>query len=135
MNAIISKEEFSVIMKQIEIQREKVEKFSDALEEMSDGHIIFDSDNQYFNALMFLLNKVFSQKEDKYGTTIDWFLFEGTGKNNDTHEISFEGYKVNIDSYEKLYDLLITEKVYNETGDIKPTRDFFTKYGTKESER
>lgn len=130
-NIIISKEEFCKIMKQIEMQRKKTEKFSEALDEICDGFPVFDANNQYFSALIFLLNKTFNLKETSIGTTLEWFLFEGTGENSQTHKMSFEGYEVNIDSYEKLYDLLLSEKSYEEDNNPVPTIEFFKKYGTK----
>lgn len=131
MTHIITKQEFVRIMEQIKMQKTKIEEFNSALEKICDGFVVFDSDNQYLDALLFLLNKTFNLPETKFGTTLEWYLFEGTGINSQDHKISFEGYEVNIDSLEKLYDLLITEKINNEENNIEPTREFFLKYGTK----
>lgn len=131
---IITKEEFCKIMKQIEEQRKKVSDFSDALDKVCDGFVVFDSNNQYFEALLFLLNKTFNLKDQGYGTTLEWFLFEGTGENSKEHKMYFENREVNIDSYEKLYELLITEKAQVEDNNLELTRDFFSKYEIKEKE-
>ena len=40
-NPIITKEEFCKIINQIQEQRKKTEKFSDALEEICDGFIVY----------------------------------------------------------------------------------------------
>ena len=131
INPIITKEEFCNIIKQIQEQRKKNEKFSDALEEMCDGFIIFDSENKYFEALLYLLSKTFSIEPNSQYNTIDWYLFEGIGEEN-KREMSFEGLTVNIDTPEKLYELLLTEKANNEDDDLAPTREFFKKYGVAE---
>ena len=132
INPIITKEEFCNIIKQIQEQRKKNEKFSDALEEMCDGFIIFDSENKYFEALLYLLSKTFSIEPNSQYNTIDWYLFEGIGEEN-KREMSFEGLTVNIDTPEKLYELLLTEKANNEDDDLAPTREFFKKYGVAEA--
>ena len=130
-NPIITKEEFCKIINQIQEQRKKTEKFSDALEEICDGFIVFDSDNKYFEALLYLLSKTFSIEPDSQYNSIDWYLFEGIGEEN-KHEMSFEGLTVNIDTPEKLYELLLTEKANNEDDNLEPTREFFKKYGVAE---
>jgi hypothetical protein len=128
---IITKEEFCKIINQIQEQRKKTEKFSDALEEICDGFIVFDSDNKYLESLLYLLSKVFSIEPNSQYNTIDWYLFEGIGEEN-KHEMSFEGLTVNITTPEMLYELLLTEKANNEDDNLEPTREFFKKYGTLE---
>jgi hypothetical protein len=128
---IITKEEFCKIINQIQEQRKKTEKFSDALEEICDGFIVFDSDNKYLESLLYLLSKAFSIEPNSQYNTIDWYLFEGIGEEN-KHEMSFEGLSVNINTPEILYELLLTEKANNEDDDLEPTREFFKKYGVPE---
>ena len=128
---IIIKEEFCKIINNIQEQRNKNEKFSKALEEICDGFIVFDSDNKYLESLLYLLSKTFSIEPDSQYNTIDWYLFEGIGKEN-KHEMSFEGLTVNITTPEMLYELLLTEKANNEDNDLAPTREFFKKYGVAE---
>jgi hypothetical protein len=131
---IINKSEFCKIMKQIKEQHQSMQEFSNALNKVCDGFVLFDSDNKYLDALLFVLNKIFNLKDSNCGTTLEWYLFEGTGDNKQDHKIWFENYEVNIDTDEKLYDLLITEKINTETNNIEPTREFFTKYGIKKEE-
>ena len=130
-NPIITKEEFCKIINQIQEQRKKAEKFSDALEEICDGFIVFDSDNKYLESLLYLLSKTFSIEPDSQYNTIDWYLFEGIGEEN-KHEMSFEGLTINVTTPEMLYELLLTEKANNEDDNLEPTREFFKKYGILE---
>lgn len=131
---LLTKEEFCKIINQIQEQRKKNSDFSDALYKMCDGHPVFDTNNQYLDALLFVLNKEFGLVPNEEGNTLEWYLFEGNRNGKNEHITSFEGYTVNINTPELLYDELLTDKAFSEDGDIEPTREFFKKYGTKEVE-
>lgn len=69
---MIPKELFLSSLEKICMQRAKIEEFENALGKMCDGHIVFDRDNLYLEALLDLLKYTM---KDKYNN-IDWWLYE-----------------------------------------------------------
>jgi len=67
----ITKEEFLKILNDYRSQKERVEKMNQALDEMCDGYIVFDSNNKYLESLLFVLSKLFYQTPNDEFNTID----------------------------------------------------------------
>lgn len=127
---IINKEDFCKIISMIEEQRKKTSDFNDALNKICDGWPVFDLDNQYLNALLLLLKKVFNIDEEDAYNTLDFYLFEHFS--DDEKYMYYNNYKVNINTPELLYEVLLTEKAYKEDNNTEPTKVFFKTYGTRE---
>lgn len=83
----------------IRLQESKIDKFSKAIEEMSDSYVVFDSDNLYLSSLIELLKTIFNDKEDWIG----WWLWD------EAEKIIWlpSGEEISLDTPEKLYDFLI----------------------------
>ena len=73
---MLSKETFCSAIKNIQFQREKMSKFNDALDEICDGFVVFDSNNKYLEALLDVLKECMNDKDE----FIDWYLFEDVEK-------------------------------------------------------
>ena len=104
----ITKEEFLKILNDYRSQKERVEKMNQALDEMCDGYIVFDSNNKYLESLLFVLSKLFYQTPNDEFNTIDWYLFDCTNDTNE-HTMYYNGYEININTDELCYDLLYAE--------------------------
>lgn len=125
----ITKEEFLKIINDIRTQQEKMERFNKALDEMCSGYILFDAENKYFEALLFTLSKMFYQTPNSEFNTIDWYLFEGIGDENE-HTMYYEGYEININTDELCYDLLCAEFEQRANGNDEPMLKLFKAKGS-----
>lgn len=100
---MISKELFISVIDKIQKQQKKVEEFNDALDKICDGWPVYDTDNEYLNALLDVLNEEFHDE----GDTIGWWLWESSEKKigvpNDEGKIVW----YQIESKEQLYDYLV----------------------------
>lgn len=100
---MISKEQFIATMKKIQNQDTRTHKFSAALNEMGDGHFVFDSKNEYLTALLQLL------KADLHdnGEWIEWWLYES----NISHVVTWiendEPRSADLTESGALYDFLV----------------------------
>ena len=130
----ITKEEFLVVLNNIRTQKRKNEKLNDALDDMCDGYVIFNSNDKYLESLMMVLNRIFYQPDDDTHNTIEWYLYEGTEDDN-SHFMEMYGYELNIDTDEKLFELLQAEFEAYANNDDKPLEQLFHKYGTYVGER
>ena len=96
---MISKELFIKTIENIRKEEEKLDKFNQALYEISDGFPIFNPNNLYLKALFDVLEDIF---HDSTGT-IEWFLYEDVEK---TIWLA-DGTPIDVSTPELLYDYLI----------------------------
>ena len=96
---MLKKETFVNALLNIKKQSEKVHKFSSAIEEMSDGFIVFDNDNLYLSSLIEVLREVMNDKDD----FISWWLYE------DVEKVIWldDGTRIELNTAEDLYDYLL----------------------------
>lgn len=105
---IITREEFCKIINNIQSQKQKENKLSDAVEQFIDGWFVLN-ESFYEKELYFLLKKIFNDKNDYIG----WWLFEDVEKiiyiNNGRNSKSSKSNenKIVLNTPEKLYDFLI----------------------------
>ena len=122
---VLTKEDFCKIIAMIQEQQKKISDFNDALNKICDGWPVFDTENKYLEALLMSLRRIFNIDDNDQYNTLDWYLFEA----GDEKLQFFENYKLNINTPEILYDILITEKKWKEDNDIEPTRKYFKEHG------
>ena len=96
---MLKKETFVNALLNIKKQSERVDKFSSAIEAMSDGFIVFDSDNLYLSSLIKVLREVMNDKDD----FISWWLYE------DVEKVIWldDGTRIELNTAEDLYDYLL----------------------------
>lgn len=97
----VDKEHFVYYMACIKNQSDKIHKFSKAIEDLSDGYVLFDSNNLYLEALLDLLKITFNDQDDYIG----WWLYEDVEKK----VWLADGTEINLETPEALYDFLIKE--------------------------
>ena len=129
----ITKEEFLKILNDYRSQKERVEKMNQALDEMCDGYIVFDSNNKYLESLLFVLSKLFYQTPNDEFNTIDWYLFDCTNEDND-HTMHYNGRELNINTDELLYELLCAEFEQKANNNDEAMNTLFAEKGTEISE-
>ena len=125
----ITKEEFLHILKKIRKQKAKTEAFNKALDSMCDGYIVFDTNNEYLDALLFVLSKMFFQVPNSEFNTIEWYLFESAGKDNE-HTMYYAGHEININTDELLYELLCAEFEQRANNNDEPIVNLFKTKGS-----
>lgn len=124
----ITKEEFLKILNDYRTQKEKTEKFSKAIEDMCSGYVVFDSENKYLEALIFTLSKLFHQTPNEYSNTIEWYLFEYVGEDNE-HCMFYNGYELNVNTDELFWELLCAEFEQNANNNDTVMKELFKSKG------
>jgi hypothetical protein len=96
---MISKKIFVETIENIHKEEEKLDKFNQALYEISDGYPIFNPNNLYLKSLLDILEYIFHDTAE----TIQWYLYENVEK-----KIWLaDGTEIDVSTPEKLYDYLI----------------------------
>ena len=126
----ITKEEFLLILNNIRTQKRKNEKLNDALDDMCDGYVIFNSNDKYLESLLMALNRIFYQPDDDIHNTIDWYLYGNDSNYDNSHIMTVDGYDVDINTDELLYELLAVEFEAYANGNNEPLTRFFRERGT-----
>lgn len=103
---MISKELFVETLNNIKVQQEKVDRFSDALGEMCDGHPVFDLNNRYLEALLRVLMEIFQDDDDIIG----WWLWEDVEKKVYREKADGSEEVIDVTEPEDFYDYLIGKK-------------------------
>lgn len=102
---MISEDLFIKTIENIQKQQEKVDRFNKALDELSDGYPIFDSNNLYLESLLEILKSVFHDENE----WIEWWLWENVEKT-----VWFDdGTEIDLTSSKSLYNFLIQNMIEN----------------------
>ncbi len=109
---MISKEMFVSVITLIQTQDQLNESVGTALKLICDGDIKFGSRDNYHKALMLLLRNIFDDREN----LIEWWLYISVDRVMPTEESGFDNI---IDTPEQLYDLLISQKAYQDSEESK----------------
>lgn len=125
----ITKEEFLTILNDIREQDKIDDNFAKALETVCSGYIVYGTENKNKSALLFVLNKLFYQPAEY--DTIGWYLYECTLEDN-SHQMSYNGYVVDINSDDLLWELLVAEFEEYANNNTDVLKNFMEKYGKKE---
>lgn len=105
----ISKELFVKTMNEIQEGLKEKEEFNNAMEKFTDTFYSSTIGSKWLEALTNLLSDLVGDRDDGYGTMIDWFLFENVEKKiyfkakskfNDTDE----EIEIDVSTPELLYD-------------------------------
>lgn len=98
---MITREDFIKIIDMIKSQEQLDMDFSDSLKLILSGNFSYGTDNGYLHALLFLLQRIFDDRDDNIG----WWLYEycGEGEYNSSERPC-------VDSAGELYDFL-TERM------------------------
>lgn len=96
---MIPKKMFVETIENIRKEEEKLDKFNQALYEISDGYPIFNPNNLYLKSLLDILEYIFHDTAE----TIQWYLYENVEK-----KIWLaDGTEIDVSTPEKLYDYLV----------------------------
>lgn len=105
---MITKELFVRIMGEMTQERERIEKFNDALGLVCDGYPVVELGNGYLNALIDTLNAYFNEENEEY-PTIEWWLYENVEKKIKV-KTKEEELELDVTNAEDLYDFLMAKK-------------------------
>ena len=96
---MITKSMFVDVINNIRKQEKRVDKFSKALNQICDGHPLFDVNNLYLKSLLDVLKATFNDQDDY----ISWWLWEDVEKKVWLEDNT----EVDLSTPEQLYDFLI----------------------------
>ena len=105
---MITKELFIRAMNEIVKEREKIEKFNDALGLVCNGFPVVELGNGYLDALLGILNAYFAEEDDEY-PTVEWWLFEDCEKKIWIYS-GEEKLELDVSEAGDLYDSLMIQK-------------------------
>ena len=112
---LISKEDFVNAITDIQEELKRREEFDEAIGKINDSFFVCTIGEKWLNLSLKLLSAAVGDKGDKYGTMLEWYLFEDVDK-----QVSFSpNSKYNPSNEELVVDCSTPERLY----------DYFVKYG------
>jgi hypothetical protein len=108
----ISKELFVEMIEEIQKGLNKKEEFNDAMEKFTSTYFASTVGNEWLEALLKLLADNVGDKDDGYGTMIEWFIYEDVEKKvylapNSKFNSSNQELEIDVSTPELLYDYFV----------------------------